>query len=103
VNPGVAQKSANITVTVSAGSTNSVAATVTAVPGAAAYAWYVGNNAAPGTEKFFGFTTVNAITVTSIPGAGQLASALAAADLSANSATFDGMLAMTVKSGRAPT
>ena len=99
VNPGVAQKSANATVAVSAGSTNSVSATVTAVPGAVAYAWYVGDNAAPGTEKLFAITTVNAATITSIPGSGQLASALAAADLSANAATFDGMLAMTVKAG----
>jgi hypothetical protein len=37
--------------------------------------------------------------LTSYPGASQLASALAAADLSANGATFDGLLTFAVKSG----
>jgi hypothetical protein len=96
VNPGVAQKSANATVSVT-GPTGSIAATVVAVPGAAAYAWYVGT--AAGAERLHSITTVNAATLTSYPGASQLASALAGSDLSANGATFDGMLAMTVKSG----
>lgn len=96
INPGVAIKSANATVSVT-GPNGSISATVTAVPGAAAYAWYVGT--AAGAERLFSITTVNAAVLTSYPGASQLASALNAADLSANGATFDGILAMTVKSG----
>lgn len=96
INPGVAQKSTNATVTTGAGSTNSISASVAVVPGAVAYAWYVGS---AGTEKIYAITTINSVLITAIPGSGQLASALAAADLSANGSAFDGMLTFATKAG----
>jgi hypothetical protein len=95
INPGVAQKSANATVAVT-GATGSIAATVAPVAGAVAYAWYVGTTAAPSACRR---SRHQLGVLTSYPGASQLASALAAADLSANGATFDGLLTFATKSG----
>jgi hypothetical protein len=96
INPGVAQKSANATVSVT-GASGSIAATVAPVPGAVAYAWYCGT--AAGSEKIAAITTINSVVLTSYPASGQLASALAASDLSANGATFDGLLSFATKAG----
>lgn len=94
--PGVAQKSANAKVTVSAGTTNSVTGTVTPVAGAVAYAWYAGT---AGNERLFSITTINSVVITSLPGASQLASALPASDQSQNALVFDGFMAQAFKSG----
>lgn len=96
INPGVAQKSANQTVSVT-GATGSIQATVTAVAGAVAYAWYCGATAT--NERLSQITAINSAVITSYPGASQLASALAAADLSANGATMDGLLTFATKAG----
>lgn len=97
INPGVAQQSANATVATGAGTeTSTVSATVTPVSGAVAYAWFVGT---AGAEKIAAITTINSALFTALPGAGQAASALAAADLSANDGTFNGLLASAFKSG----
>ncbi|QGJ93456.1 major capsid protein [Arthrobacter phage Mufasa8] len=64
---GAAAAAANVTV--SAGTTNSVTATVASVRGAVAYDWFVGSSA--GTEKYLTTTTVNKLVITSIPGANQ--------------------------------
>jgi hypothetical protein len=91
---GVAQKSAAATVPVSAGATNSVAARVTPVAGAVAYAWYA-NTA--GIERLFAITTINSVVITSLPGASQLASALPSSDQSQNALVFDGILTFAAK------
>lgn len=83
---GAAQKSANATVAV--GASGSIAASVVAVFGAVGYAWFVG---AAGSERIAAITTVNKVTLTSAPGAGQLASALTAADYSTNALIYDGL------------
>lgn len=93
---GVAQKSANASVTTGAGSTNSVAASVAPVRGAVAYAWYVG---AAGSEYLMAITTINSVVVQSLPTAGQLASALPATDNSTNAMSFDGLLSIGMMSG----
>jgi hypothetical protein len=93
---GAGQKSANATVAVSAGSTNSVAATVAIKNGAVAYAWFAGT---AGAERFFGLSTINSIVITSLPGASQLASALPASDQSINALVFDGFLTQAFKVG----
>lgn len=54
------------------GTTNSVVATVSAVPGAYVYDWYVGT--AGGTLYYYGTTTVNSITITSVPTSAAAAS-----------------------------
>jgi hypothetical protein len=93
---GVGQKSANATVAVSAGSTNSVAATVAIKNSAVAYAWYAGT---AGNERLFGISTIDSIVITSLPGASQLASALPASDQSINALLFDGFLTQAFKPG----
>ena len=95
---GVAQKSANATVSVT-GPTGSINASVAPVNGAVAYAWYVGATA--GNERLAAITTINSVVLTSFPGASQLASALPAADNSANTMGMDGFLTFAFKSGGA--
>lgn len=96
-NGGTAIQSARAPVTTGAGSTNSITATATAVRGAVAYAWYLGTTA--GTERFVAITTVNTYTFTAaVPGATQLASALAATDYSRNTLVYDGLLGLIANS-----
>jgi hypothetical protein len=92
---GVAQKSTGGTTTTS-GSTSTVSASVAAVQGAYAYAWYIGT---AGSERLAALTTINSVVLTSIPGSGQLASALPSADNSTSSVDFDGLLSIASKSG----
>jgi hypothetical protein len=93
---GSAQKSAAATVATT-GTTGSIAATVTAVRGAVAYAWFWG---AAGSETLGAITTVNAVTMTTDAGAGtQTAASLPSADNSANNLVFDGLLTQAMKAG----
>ena len=92
---GTAQKSAAATVSVT-GPTGSVAASVAAVRGAVAYAWYWG---AAGAERLGAVTTINSVSITAASsGAAQLASALPAADKSTSALEFDGLLTIASKS-----
>lgn len=95
VGGGVAQKSANATVSVT-GPNGSVSASVPAVRGAVAYAWYAG---AAGSEKIAAITTINSVVITALPASGQAASALPAADNSTDSLAFDGLLTFAMTSG----
>lgn len=95
--PGVAQQSAAATVTVSAGATNSITASVVAVPGAVAYAWYFRT---AGIERIVAITTAPTVVLTApAPTTGQLASALPASDQSLNTLGFDGFLTIAMRSG----
>jgi len=94
IKAGAAGKSAaGSTITTSA-SNNSVSATVTAVTGAVAYAWYIGTS---GAERLHSITTINSqLFTTAAGGSNQLFSALAAGDNSAEgSYSFDGFLYAT--------
>lgn len=96
VNGGSAQKSAAATVATT-GTTGSIAATVTAVRGAVAYAWFWG---AGGSEVLGAITTVNKVTMTTDAGSGtQTAASIAAADRSADSLVYDGLLTQAMKTG----
>lgn len=98
---GSAQRSAAATITLSAGtSVQAVTATVTAVEGAVAYAWFWSDGAS-GTEAIGAITTVNRYTITTDDGTGtQLVSSLAAAaDHSVNNLVFDGLITQVFKSG----
>lgn len=86
---GSAAKSANATVTTGGGSTNTVSASVAAVPGAVAYAWFVGT---AGAEKIAQITTVNSAKFTALPATGQTAASLDASDHSTSALAFDGLL-----------
>lgn len=90
-----AQKSAAASTTTT-GSTSVITATVAAVPGAMAYAWYVGT---AGNEKLEAITSINSVKLTSLAGTGQALSALSASDQSADSLVFDGLIAQIVAAG----
>lgn len=89
---GSARKSSNATLTTanSGGSVHGVSASVTAVNGAVAYAWYIGAGA--GNERLAAITTINSVVLLSAPSTSQLASDLPASDNSRNQLVFDGLL-----------
>jgi len=97
---GSAQQSTAATVTTANDSNNThkVSATVTLIPGAVAYAWYLGTTS--GTEKLAAITTINSVVLSAINSSGQLASAIvnAGADNSQNAYVFDGFFSQIVTS-----
>lgn len=93
---GSAQKSANATqATGGAGNAHTISATVAAVRGAVAYAWYLGT---VGNERLTAITTTPCVLLAALNGSGQLASALPASDNSTNDLVYDGLLTMAAKS-----
>ncbi|MGG5810933.1 hypothetical protein [Falsiroseomonas sp. CW058] len=93
VNGGTAQQSSVASVTVGgSGNAHTVSASVSAVRGAAGYAWYVGTG---GTQRIAAITTINSVLITAVPGSGQtLAASNTGADYSTSSLEFDGLLTM---------
>lgn len=96
---GSAQKSASASIAVNGGgAVQLINATVTAVRGAVAYAWYWGASAAGATLGQI--TTVNKAVITTATGAGtQAYSTLPSSDNSTNNLVFDGLLTQAMKSG----
>jgi hypothetical protein len=74
-----------------------VTASVEAVSGAAAYAWFFG---AAGSERLVAVTTLSTTEITALNAGGQLHSALPAGDFSVDSFAFDGLL--TIASDMSP-
>ena len=93
INGGSSNKSANATVTPTAG--QAILASATPIQGAAGYAWFWG---AAGSEKLGAITSINSVAITAIASGNQLASAITA-DCSTNSNGFDGLLTTALKSG----
>lgn len=92
---GSAQKSVAAT-QATTGATGSITASVVAVRGAVAYAWFWG---AGGAETLGQITTSNKATLTTDAGAGtQTAASLPSADNSANNLVFDGLLTQAMRS-----
>lgn len=91
---GAAKKSANATVSVT--SPGNVTATVAAVSGATAYAWFWG---LAGSEVLGAITTINSINILANATGTQTAASLGTADNSTNSLAFDGLLTQAFKSG----
>ena len=94
-NQGTAQKSAAAS-QATTGSTSTISASVSAVNGAVAYAWFWGTS---GNELLGAITTINSVTIAAEAGGTQNVSAGFASDYSANSLVFDGMLSQIMKSG----
>lgn len=94
---GSSNKSAATSTGALSGSTNVIKAKVTPVPGAVAYAWYVGP---ANDERLQKITTINSVVLTSLATDTQLASAITA-DNSKNLLSYDGILyqAWTTGSG----
>lgn len=88
LNGGASNKSAATSSGAITGTTNVLSASVPAVAGAVAYAWYVGT---AGNETLQAITTINSVSLTSLSTGNQNASAIAA-DYSQNSLGFDGLL-----------
>lgn len=88
---GITNSSAERTTGALTGTTNQVTATVTALPGAAQYDWYVG--AAGGPWYWYASTAVNKATITSVPTSGTQAPT---ADTSADSNAFNGFIASLI-------
>ena len=95
---GSAQVSPSQSITLSAGtSTQSITATVTAVPGAAAYAWFWGVS---GSVLLGAVTTVNTVLITAAAtGTQNITSLDTASDHSQNSLVFDGLVIQAAKAG----
>jgi hypothetical protein len=94
INGGSSNPSANTTQSVSLGQT--LSASVTAIQGAVAYAWYVG---AAGSETLQAITGINSATFSApLAGSRQAASAITA-DCSVNATGFDGLLTTALKAG----
>ena len=97
-NQGTAIKSTNATVTTAndGNSTHSIKASVAAVTGAVAYAWFWG---ASGSEVLGAITTVNSNLITATATGTQTAAAKFTADTSRNSLVFDGLISQILTSG----
>ena len=95
INGGASNKSSNATMGVTLGQT--LSATVTAIQGAAGYAWYVG---AAGSETLQTITSINsAVFSAPLSSSNQAASTLTAGDCSTNSSGFNGLLTTALASG----
>lgn len=92
---GSARKSSAATVSVT-GPNGKVDASVAAVAGAVAYAWFWG---AAGSEKLGAVTTINSVAITADAAGAQTAASLPAADNSTNTLVFDGILSQIAKPG----
>lgn len=104
-----AMGSANVTTSTVAPTTHSVTATVTAVEGAAGYAWFVGTS----THRYlYAITTRNSVVITSVPTTGgspatnyftdtQAASFNGSTDYSTNATIYDGLFTYATKSANA--
>jgi hypothetical protein len=91
---GSSNKSTNATQAVTLGQT--LFASVTAIQGAFAYAWFVGT---AGNEILQAITTINSLAITAPLATGTQAATAITADNSANMLAFDGMLTTALKSG----
>ena len=88
---GSARKSANAAITTAndGSSQHAIRASVAAVNGAAAYAWFWG---AAGAETLGAVTTINSVLIAAAAAGTQTAASLPAADNSQNNLVFDGLL-----------
>lgn len=98
---GSAQKSAAAaTVVNGGGAVQSITATVTAVRGAVAYAWFVSAaGGAAGTATLAQITTAPTATLTAAGAGTQTYASLPSADNSTNDLVFDGLITQAAKSG----
>jgi len=96
LNGGSSQKSSAGSTTTS-GSTSVITATVTAIAGAVAYAWFVGTS---GNEKITAITTINSVSISTLVGQGTQNASAVTADSSKNaSLAFDGLLTWAFNQG----
>jgi hypothetical protein len=98
LNGGSSNKSSTTSTGALSGTTNVINATVTAIKGAVAYAWYAGED---GSETLQAITTINSVQLTSLSTGNQALSAISA-DRSKNASyAFDGLLYAAFNSSQA--
>ena len=95
INGGAAQKSTAATTTIASGSAGRITASVAAVRGAVAYAWYIGLG---GSELLAAITTVPTYVYTANAAGTQNAS-VHGADRSVDTLSFDGLITQAFKTG----
>jgi hypothetical protein len=93
---GGAAKKSNAATQVTTGATSTVTASVAAVNGAVAYAWFWG---LAGSEVLGAITSTNSLVITATATGTQTAASLGTADNSQNALVFDGLLSQIFKSG----
>lgn len=95
---GTAKLSTGRTVTTAndGNSTHAVGATVAAVKGAVAYAWFWGS---AGSEVIGAITTINSVLIAAAAAGTQTAASLGTSDNSTNALVYDGLLTQIAKSG----
>ena len=100
INGGVGQISAAVSIVTGATTTNSVAASVTAISGAVAYAWFWGPTTGAG-SLLGAITTMNSVIITTAAGAGSQASNATglSADHSQDALAFDGLISIACGAG----
>ncbi len=102
INGGVGILSAVQTIITGAGATNSVAASVTPIQGAAAYAWFWGATTGAG-STLGAITTLNSVVIGTTAGGGGTAAnnalLAAAADYSQDAQIFDGLISIACGAG----
>lgn len=81
---------------VTTGSTSTISSSVAVVPGAVAYAWFLGT---AGNELLAAITTINSVLLIAAAAGTQNASAGFTADKSTNAQSFDGVLTQIWKAG----
>jgi hypothetical protein len=91
---GAAGKSAAATQVAGGSNVSTISASVAAVIGAVAYAWYWGTT---GNELLGAITTINSVLITATATGTQNISAVSGTDYSQNSLVFDGLLTFTAK------
>ncbi len=94
VNGGASNKSNNATQAVTLGA--ALFASVTAVQGACAYAWFIGT---VGNETLQVITTINSVSITAPLSSGNQPATAVTGDASTNTTAFDGLFTTAAKAG----
>ena len=89
----------NVTTANDSNNTHGVACTVTPLPGAVAYAWFMGTTT--NVNHLVAITTINSVVINSFNTTGQLVSAIpnTGSDNSVNALIYDGLFAQVTNSG----
>ena len=91
----------NVTTANDSNNTHAVACTVTPVPNAVAYAWFIGSTT--NVNHLYTITTINSVVMGALNSTGQLVSAIpnTGNDNSVNALVYDGLMSQVANSGNA--
>lgn len=92
---GSSNASAQASITPAAG--NTIFASVASIQGAVAYAWYAGTTS--GAAQLYAITTINSVSITSIPAGNQVITAITADNSYNSSYSYNGLLTTAFAAG----